>query len=258
MDKYIIAIPSYKRSNTLNEKTLKVLQDYEIPKEKIFIFVADNEEYEKYTNEIDLYYNKIIIGKKGMGNIRNFMTDYFDENQPIFYIDDDIEFFYECYNDLNPSNKKYNFLKKLPDLNNFIIKGFETLKKENCNLFGVYPIRNSYFMKPDNYSIDLKYCIGFCYGVFNQKDLKVTLDDKEDYERTLLYYLKDNKVIRFNNITCSTKCYKKNSGGLNDENRTLERIEKSAIYLAEKYPDLCKLKFSKSRGTAELRLRDSR
>jgi hypothetical protein len=113
-------------------------------------------------------------------------------------------------------------------------------------------------MKPENYSTDLKYIIGFCYGVINKKNLKVTIDDKEDYERTLLYYLTDNKVVRFNNVTCLTRCYKKNSGGMNDLERTHERIFNSANYLQTKYPDLCKLRLSKSRGTAELSLRDKR
>jgi hypothetical protein len=255
---YVIAIPSYQRAITLDEKTLRLLKDYKIPKEKIYIFVANQYEYEEYTNTIDLYYNKIIIGEKGMGNIRNFMTDYFEQDQKIFYLDDDINFFYQCYNDKNVKNKSYNYLKKLPDLDKFIKQGFNILEKENCNLFGVYPIRNSYFMKPENYSTDLKYCIGFCYGVINQKDLKVTLDDKEDFQRSLLYYIKDNKIVRFNNITCGTICYKKNSGGMNDINRTKERIHKSAEYLVENYPDLCSLKISKKRGTSEIRLKDKK
>ena len=173
-------------------------------------------------------------------------------------MDDDLDNFFECFNDLNPSNKKYNFLKKVPDLDKFIKDGFDILEKEKCNLFGIYPVRNSYFMKPENYSTDLKYIIGFCYGVINKKKLKVTIDDKEDFERSIIYYINDNKVIRLNNITAHTQCYKKNSGGMNDDERTLERIFNSANYLQHKYPELSKLVFSKSRGTAELKLKDKR
>lgn len=256
---YVVAIPSYKRHNTLNDKTLSVLQDYKINKESIYIFVANEEEYEIYTNTLDPYYKEIIIAEKGMANVRNFMADYFVEDTPIFYLDDDISFFYKCVNHLNPSNKKFNCLEKLDCLDKFIKEGFETIKKEQCNLFGIYPVRNSYFMKPDNYSIDLKYIIGFCYGVFNKKDLKVTIDHGEDYERSMLYYLLDNKIIRFNNITAHTQCYKKNSGGMNiAEERSHELIFNSINYLQNIYPDLCKLKYSKSRGTAELRLKDNR
>jgi len=255
---YVIAIPSYKRNTKLNNTTLKVLQSYKIDKESIFIFVANEEEYELYKNTLDDYYKEIIIGVKGMSNIRNFITDYFVEDTKIFFIDDDIEGFFEVYNDVD-NDKKNNYLERLCDLDKFINEGFNTLKKEGCNLFGVYPIKNPFFMKPENYSTDLKYIIGFCYGVFNKKNLKVTIDHGEDYERSMLYYLADNKVVRFNNVTCQTKCYKKNSGGMNIGNeRNHELIFNSINYLNSKYPELSKLKFSKKRGTAELKLKDNR
>jgi hypothetical protein len=105
----------------------------------------------------------------------------------------------------------------------------------------------------------LRYIIGFCYGVFNTKDLKVTIDHGEDYERTILYYINDNKVVRFNNVTCKTKCYKKNSGGMNiKDERNNEMIFNSINYIQSKFPELCKLRLSKSRGTAELKLKDNR
>ena len=85
---YVIAIPSYKREKTLRDKTLKVLQQYKIPKEKIFVFVANKEEYEKYKATIPPYYNKLIVGIVGMGNIRNFITDYFPEGKKIFNMDE--------------------------------------------------------------------------------------------------------------------------------------------------------------------------
>jgi hypothetical protein len=59
---YVIAIPSYKRHKTIQEKTLKVLQDYQIEKSIIHIFVANQEEYELYE---PLGY-KTIIAKLGI------------------------------------------------------------------------------------------------------------------------------------------------------------------------------------------------
>ena len=213
---YVIAIPSYNRSNTLRDKTLEMLQRYKINKDIIYIFVANEEEYDKYKNTLDPYYKELIIAEKGMKNVRNYMTDYFVENQKIFYLDDDIQNIFICHNDIEPYDKKNNYLKIIPDLDKFIKDSFETLRKEDCNLGGIYPVRNSYFMKPDTYTTDLKYIIGFCYFVFNKKELKVTIDDKEDYERSIQYYLLDNKVIRYSNITAHTQCYKKDSGGMND------------------------------------------
>jgi hypothetical protein len=75
---YIIAIPSYNRAELLNKKTLFVLNKYQIPKEKIYIFVANNDEKEIYTKILNpTLYGHLIIGEKGLKNQRNFIVSYF-------------------------------------------------------------------------------------------------------------------------------------------------------------------------------------
>ena len=62
----------------------------------------------------------------------------------------------------------------------------------------------------DYVSTNLCYIIGFMTGVINNRNAEIrTIDDKEDYERSIKYYLKDGGLLRFNNITCYTKCYKR-------------------------------------------------
>ena len=103
----------------------------------------------------------------------------------------------------------------------------------------------------------LSYIIGFMTGVINNKKAELrTIDDKEDYERSIKYYLKDNGLLRFNNVTCDTKCYKE-PGGMQVE-RTKKRIHDSAVYLTKQYPELCTLNTTKKSGFTEVRLRDRR
>ena len=114
-------------------------------------------------------------------------------------------------------------------------------------------------MKPrtnneDDYGTNLCYVMGGMTGVVNC-GRKVRTIDKEDYERSIKYYLKDNGLIRFNNVTVYTKCYKE-PGGMQVE-RTKKRIHDSAVYLTKKYPNLCTLNGKKS-GFTEVRLRDRR
>ena len=45
---YVVAIPSYNRSNEVVKKTLKTLNDGGISKNLIYIFVANNNELKKY------------------------------------------------------------------------------------------------------------------------------------------------------------------------------------------------------------------
>ena len=61
-DSYKIAIPSYKRYDTIKNKTLKLLNEYNIDKKKITIFVANNEEKKLYKKSIGDQY-KIVTGE---------------------------------------------------------------------------------------------------------------------------------------------------------------------------------------------------
>ena len=63
---YVIAIPSYKRVETLEKKTLTLLQKYKIPSDKIYIFVADEKEKKEYTEGLSKYYREIVVGKPGI------------------------------------------------------------------------------------------------------------------------------------------------------------------------------------------------
>ena len=110
---YVIAIPSYNRSDVISNKTLKMLYEGNIIKNKIYIFVANQREFILYKeNVLPELYNKIIIGKKGITNQRNFIANYFPEGQYVVSLDDDIEEF---------EILKGEKLVKFKDLNGFFI-----------------------------------------------------------------------------------------------------------------------------------------
>ena len=52
----VIAIPSYKRSELLRDQTLRVLSEYNIPQNRIYVFVANKEEENIYLNVLMLTY----------------------------------------------------------------------------------------------------------------------------------------------------------------------------------------------------------
>ena len=270
---YKIAIPSYRRPETLKRKTLNLLQNHKIKPNKIFIFVSDNEQKDLYQNELpNNSYNKLIVGEKGIKNIRNFMSNYFNEGERIFYIDDDISHVYINKNNVSLDNEgnigeKYsrsdNKLFPLENLDSFIRNAFKLAKKMKIDNWGIYPVENPYFTKPttnnlnDYISTKLNYIMGGFTGVINNRNCEVrTIDDKEDYERSIKYYLKDGGVLRFNNVCCRTNCYKE-PGGMQID-RTKDKITKAAKYLTRKYPQLCKLNTKKKSGFTEVRLRDNR
>ncbi len=263
---YVIAIPSYKRNETLKKKTMKVLGEYNINPKKIYIFVADKDQQKLYQDTLDRKsYNKIVVGKPGIQHIRNFMPKYFPEKKPIVYMDDDISKISICNNQQMNNDgtydKKNNKLERLSNLDSFIKSAFRYSKKHKKDNWGVYPTDNPYFMKPTmsnnkHISHDLKFLIGFLTGVYNNRKAEIrTIGDKEDYERTIKYYLKDNGVIRYNNVSCNTNCYKE-PGGI-QATRKKEDSARNANHLVKTYPDLVKINNNRNSGFVEIRLRDS-
>jgi hypothetical protein len=245
---YVVAIPSFKREQTIIQKTLPLLLQYHINPSLIHIFVANQEQYDIYHEVLDpTSYGQLIIAVQGMGAVRNFMTSYFPEGQFIFYMDDDITNFFEI--DLFQRKKPLNSLHDL------IQEGFHECVSKGCRLFGIYPASNPYFMTLST-SFDLKYIIGCCYGIINTHQLQVTLDDKEDFERSIIMYLLDGGVVRINRVAPITKYYTE-KGGMQEE-RTDERITESAKLLIAKYPHLARINNGKKSGKTELVLKDVR
>ena len=59
MSEYIICIPSYKRANVCNEKTLQALKLHNINPKIIYLYLADKLDYDIYQEILDKNkYNK--------------------------------------------------------------------------------------------------------------------------------------------------------------------------------------------------------
>jgi hypothetical protein len=250
-DDWVIAIPSYKRPETLRDKTLKVLHEYRIPRDKIHVFVASKSEFDTYTSTLDpKTYGHIHIAEPGMAAVRNYITRFFPVGKPIFNMDDDIRGFIEY-----SANSKRNE-QPLTSLSAAIHRGFADARRSGFRLFGFYPVSNGYFMRHGS-TTDLRYIIGSVWGIINPGPiLKMTIDDKEDYLRSVVMYLLDGGVIRYNNIAPQSAYYKE-PGGMQEE-RTLNRVGQSAKAMVASFPGLVKINLTKKSGMPEVRLRDAR
>jgi hypothetical protein len=250
---YVIAIPSYKRAETLRDKTLATLKAYKIPAEKIYVFTASPEEAEIYNKTLDkATYGRLIVGVPGMASIRNYITRYFPIGAHILNVDDDITGFLQY----DESARRHEAPVK--NLDKFVKQAFAESEKTGFRLWGIYPVANGFFMKDGPPSTDLKYIIGCFWGIRNPgpKVLTMTIDDKEDYLRSLVMYLADGGVLRYRNVAPKTAYYKE-PGGMQEE-RTKSRVSSSAIALHKTFPALTKLNDTKKSGYLELRLKDTR
>jgi len=85
---YKIAIPSLKRSKPLQNLTYALLKKHNIDLSNVYIFVIDSE-YELYKECFPE--SKIVIGRFGAKNNKNYIQDYFKQGEYIIQLDDDIK-----------------------------------------------------------------------------------------------------------------------------------------------------------------------
>lgn len=279
---YIIAIPSYNRPDLIQVKTLALLHRHSIPANKITIFVANQEQLELYKSKIPVWlYGNLVVGVIGLRNQRNFIMDYYSEGTHIVQMDDDLDKIMELI--IEPqttshltsrrgttisrasrkksirvsrkSSRSSRRMKPITDLDGFITRAFEICKNKGIFLWGVYPLANARFMTP-KITTDLRFIVGPFWGIINRHrpDLRLTIDEKENAERTLQHYVIDGAVLRFNYVGIETRYYK-NKGGMQDEGKNRkEEALKSVYYLHKKYPKLTKIHLSKKSGMPEIKM----
>jgi hypothetical protein len=249
---WVIAIPSYKRAETLRDKTLRVLADYKVPRDRIHVFVANKDEAATYRATLDpSTYGHLHIAEPGMAAVRNYITRFFPIGKQIFNMDDDIRGFIEW------SATARRNEQPLRDLAGAITAGFREAQRTGFRMFGFYAVPNGYFMSGGPPTTNLTYIIGSVWGIINPgKILTVTIDDKEDYLRSVIMYLLDGGILKFRNIAAQSAYYTE-PGGM-QETRTMRRIAASANAMVTAFPDLMTINLTKKSGKPELRLRDRR
>jgi len=240
-------IPSYKRSKICNARTLKTLRNLGVPKENVYVFIV-REDIDDYNRDIDRSLcGEIIVGVKGLVQQRQYISDFFTEGTRLVFLDDDI---YSLDLSMTPFDIAMEFFES----------AFETCEKESAYIWGIYPVFNEYFRKDRKpVTTDISYIVGAFYGIINRhsEDLKLTIctdGNKEDVERSIRYYLKDGKTIRFNKIGFETKYYGTDGGGLGKFKDRLQSMKKYAIKLNEEFPDLTRIKI-RNNGMYEISLR---
>jgi hypothetical protein len=231
---YIVAIPTYKRYQQVYDKSISTLIKGKVPASKIHIFVANKAEEKAYKEALPSdSYHKIIIGKIGITNQRKFMVKYFKEGTNVLFLDDDVE----RVEKLNKTSTKYN---PIPNLDTFIKKAFTECHKRGIYLWGIYPVRNPLFMKArPEMATGLRFILGTFYGqvIRHNKALVPSVQEKEDFELSILHYIKDGSVLRFDKVTIKTKFYNPKGGIAARETDRLKVNKIAAETLKKKYPE---------------------
>ncbi len=233
-DDIVIAIRTAKRIDTIEEHTLKFIKDlgYEV-----YIF-CPNFEIKEYRKKFHKEKYKIRDGgSEGTHLCNQKIVDCFPIGKKIVQMDDDIKGFYKY------STEEGKFIDA--DLKYYIEEGFKLCEENNFKLFGFYPVKNGYFMKgKEEYSKGLQFIMGGIHGFINDKGLRTVDNYRDDYERSILNYIKYGGSIRFNYVKCDNIIYV-NQGG-QAKLRTIEKMTNSCDYMTSTYPQYCRPKKCKS------------
>jgi len=227
---YVIAIPSYNRAKVLEEKTLAVLAKYDVPPDKIYVFVADPEQALAYASVPKDLYGHLVVGLKGLKEQRNFIYEYFPVGCRIVSFDDDVAAL-----DVLVGEK----LEPLQNLLDLIDRGFRLCEEHKFRVWGIAPVRNSFYMR-DTVSTNTKFLVGHMFGIINTAGFRQNISFKEDYERSLYFCKADGGVVRFNGVAAKTRLGAKgglDTAGLERMKRNKEDIE----YLLTQYPGMLRL-----------------
>ena len=217
-----IAIPSYQRSKMISQKTLRFLHEVDYPTKLITIFVANEEEAELYKSDIspDLY-GQIITGVLGLKDQRNFIAQSYPEDIIIVQMDDDVD----------------RIICPYLSFQQILQKAYIELTMNTCGLWGVMPKDDTRCFS-DCVTTHLTHILGSFFVCRNHRDIILTTNEKEDYERSIVYFLRYGSVRRYKGAGVRTK-YGLNAGGLQQLGR-IDRMADGSKYLSEKYPTACK------------------
>jgi hypothetical protein len=245
-----VAIPSYQRAQTLTRKTLHTLLRGGIDPATITVFVADAGEYDTYAATlVPGTYGQVVVGQPTLQGARAFIQTYYPEGTPVLNVDDDVSGLLQA---VTPQH-----LQPVQDLVALVEEAFHLARSHGVALWGVYPVANPYFMQ-ETITFDLRYIVGAFWGVIATHDpaVRVTLEDKEDFERSILFYLRDGAVMRLNTVCVETQYYTE-PGGM-QVTRTPRRVTAAAQTLLRRFPLLCQWNTRTKRAQAEITLRDRR
>ena len=233
---YRICIPSYKRANLIRERTLRLLNIYNVPKQLIDIIVETEEMKSEYINSIGSEYNIIVSNTKGVGQKRNFVRKFYQQETDVKYLvclDDDLVQIL----DMDKPLESFQEFEKI------ILTGFDECEKHCCDLWGVSPLTNPFFMKRKVTS-NLKYICGAIFGLIIDRavpPIQTQFDHGEDHDFTIQHFLRDDAVIRLNWVCFKTDYFVDNGGITTYSGGVAARKEEAEINckkLASMYPDM--------------------
>lgn len=246
--KTVFAIPSLGRPEGVKKNTIQNLHNLGVPKESIFVFVANESEEESYRHALGGEYN-IVVGLLGIGNQRAFINAYFEKETRIVSLDDDVTLMKKVEN-------KVELLEE--PLIPLVTRAFDMCDELGCRYWGIPDYTNGMFLKHQVVH-GMRHCAGSFYGEYAQEPESQSLRPHgEDVDKQIKHFLRYNGILRLNDIAVKQKRY--SDGGVNQhlggEDNRLVVLEQNALEMAKEYPEIfiMKEKYDLKKGVHKIKI----
>lgn len=247
---YRIAIPSYARPEAIKDKTLHMLDQMSVDRDRILVVCATPEEKERYDASLGNGW-RTEVAELGVPLARAWYHRYFPEGTRIISVDDDIEGLYQ-----KSGVKLIPYAGSIDDL---VEDGFSQCEAAGAKLWGVYPVFNGMFMN-DQTVVGLRFICAAFFGSYAGDPIFQDRhgSDGEDWESTLRSFISYNKVVRLEYVTFKTRMWQDVEGGISQEvgglDNRMKLRETSLQDIATRYPQLVST-YRKAGNILNLRLK---
>lgn len=236
-----IAIPSHDRRDMLESKSLALLRRHGVPMAAVSVFVSP-ESHAAYRPLAESAGFSLVRSKRGITATRNHIIAHYPDGARVVEMDDDVD-------DIVRSATN----RPVGDLVALLNESFDLLPGRG--LWGLNATTNPFFAdgrdKWGLYSV-----VNSCLGYYNDKRVALSVPEKEDFERCLLFYRAGLPILKRGAYGIRTK-YWRNRGGIQSRYGFDERLqvqETAAQTLLRRYPTLCYAVRRKS-GLVDVRFR---
>lgn len=248
-EEFEVAVPTFRREDAIKRMTLAMLRANRIAPGSVTLFVASASQAKAYAaslsgGEFAVFADRIVVGGAGVRAARNAIRAHFEPGTHVVSIDDDVRAVLAA--------RKGAFANA--DVRDIVRDGALACDVYGAKLWGLYPVKNTYFMGARPFA-GLAFVQGQFFGCVVDRDPAMTLDleIKEDHENTLNHYVRDGVVARLEYAVADSVMYETPGGIQATTLRTVAKNRRAAEKLKARFGDLVTLFVRKSTGMTEIR-----
>jgi hypothetical protein len=234
---YVVAIPSYQRAEQLEKRTLALLLDGGVEPERVHVFLHDNDptiaDYAALAERTGI--SVIVTQARGITAQRTGIAAFWPEGTPVVSMDDDVTALMAA--------KDAKTLEPVTDPGWLFTMMFNELYHRNLWVWGLAPVPNAFFLKPEKVSEGLKFLIFTCYGFYSRPGHPVhthSVPYKDENELSLRAWWYDGAAVRHDGIAAKANFYTL-AGGCQAAGRNHDQIEASVKSLLGQWPGLVRI-----------------